>query len=762
MKILNKHISAKALLMAIPFVCQIVFNSCNVNPGKTSDPIDSKVDSLMSLMTLEEKAGQMLNIGLPALLKGPFYSFRDTLIFDSVKTKELLCKWGAGSVQNLGTYPLTPKQWRYYIGYVQKQVKEGSRLGIPVLYGIDAVHGANYTAGSVLFPHEINLAATFNTDLVKHVADITSYELKASGIPWNYAPVLDVARQPMWGRIYESFGEDTYVVTQMGAAMLKGAQGDDPGAYNKTLSCGKHFLGYGASYNGKDRSPVLMPENYIRQILLPPFQNAIDNGMLTIMISSGALNGVPCHIDYNLITKLLKEELHFKGFVVSDWNDIDNLYGVHKVAKDEREAVKLSVLAGLDMCMEPYDASFAENLVSLVKDGEVPMSRIDDAVHRILYVKFKSGIFDDVMFEKHQYPEFASAKSTGFNKQVAGESMVLLKNEKNILPLKRDKKILVTGVAANSINYLDGGWSRTWSGQDTAYNDRDKLTIYQALQTKFGSKNISFARGSGYIDGDYINEAVRKAKNADVIVACVGEKPATEKPSDINELDLPEIQIQLVNNLAATGKPVILVLVEGRPRVIRKIEPLARGIIMAFLPGNEGGRALADIIAGDINPSAKLPYTYPRYSGSLWTYDHQLSDERDVNFGLNGFTPQYEFGFGLSYTTFNYSDITLSSDSISMNDNLTVEFEVTNTGKVKGKEAVLLFLKDEVASIAPPVKQLKRFTKIELEPGQSQKVSFTLNVNDFKFVNASNKWIAEPGYFDVKVSNKEKRFYLYN
>jgi beta-glucosidase len=735
--------------------------SQSLNSKQASDQvIYLKVDSLIRIMTLEEKAGQMLNLGLASVLTGPFYSYRDTLVFDSAKVQELLVKYGAGSVQNLGNFPLTPRQWRQVIGFIQKTSKERTRLGIPVLYGIDAVHGATYTAGSVMFPQQINLAATFDPENAKKVGEVTAYEMKASGIPWNYSPVLDVARHPMWGRIFESFGEDTYLTTQMGLGALEGMQGTDPASDTKVLACAKHFIGYGASYNGKDRSPVNLSENYMRQVLLPPFQQAIDHGLLSVMVSSGVLNGTPSHIDHFLLTDLLKNELGFKGVIITDWNDIDNLYNVHKVAANEREAIKLSVLAGIDICMEPYDASFAINLVDLVKTGEVPVSRVDDAVRRILYFKYKSGVFDDLLFNHYTYTDFASKKSDSINHQIACESLTLLKNEGNVLPLKKGRKVLVTGAAANSINYLNGGWSRTWSGQDTSYNDKNKLTILGAIKQKVGNDNVLFAQGTGYTDGDYIDDAVQQAKNVDVIVICVGEKPSTEKPSDIDELDLPEIQQQLVMKLAETGKPIILVMVQGRPRIIRKIEPVAQGILMAFLPGNEGGRAIADVLFGDYNPSGKLPYTYPRYSGSLWTYDHLLSDERDVNFGLKGFTPQYEFGFGLSYTTFEYSNLTISSDSISKSDILRISIDVKNSGKVFGKEALLLFVSDEVASISPAVKQLKQFKKIAIEPGKTEKVEFRLTQQDLQFVNRNNQWVTEPGFFTISIGNQKTRFKL--
>jgi beta-glucosidase len=480
------------------------------------------------------------------------------------------------------------------------------------------------------------------------------------------------------------------------------------------------------------------------------------------MVSSGAINGVPSHVDYQLITKLLKEELGFKGLVISDWNDIDNLHAVHRVAPDEREAVKMSVLAGIDICMEPYDESFAVHLIDLVKTGEVPMSRINDAVRRILYVKFKSGIFNNPLFNNINYDSFSSQESDSINRLIAAESIVLLKNNNSLLPLSGNEKILVTGVAANSLTYLNGAWSRTWSGEDTSFNDVGKLTILQALQQSHGKNRVSYAKGSGYTDGDYIGEAVAKAKQADMVVVCVGEKPATEKPSDIDELDLPLIQQQLVKQLAKTGKPIVLVLVQGRPRIIRNIEPLVESVIMAFLPGNEGGLAISDVLTGHVNPSGKLPYTYPRYSGSVWTYDHLRSDERDANFGMNGFTPQYEFGYGLSYTEFEYSNMLLSADTISVTDSLNVSITLTNKGSLDGKESVLLFVSDEVASISQPVKRLRRFQKVNLKAGNSQALSFKLGTSDLQFVNANQEWVSEPGYFTLSIGNQKARFYLKN
>ncbi|MBN2521970.1 MAG: glycoside hydrolase family 3 C-terminal domain-containing protein [Bacteroidales bacterium] len=737
------------------------FLSCESNiPNDREQIINDRVDSLIALMTLEEKVGQMLNLGLPALLQGEFYSVRDTLIFDTSKVNKLLIKYGAGCIQNLGNFPLTPQQWRYYIGYIQQTVLEKTRLKIPVIYGIDAVHGANYTAGSVMFPHNINLAATFEPELAYRAAEITAYEVKASCIFWNYSPVLDIARHSFWGRVYETFGEDTYLTRQMGVAQLKGLQGEDPSAKNKVLACGKHFLGYGAPLNGKDRFPVIVTEYMLRQIHLPPFQEAIEEGLLSIMLSGGTINGIPSHADHFLVTDLLKEELGFKGVVLADWGELDILYRIHKVVSDEREAVKDCILSGVDMVMEPYDESFAVHLTDLVNDGEVPVSRIDDAVKRILYLKYKSGVFEDPVPGLDLYPDFASEESNAMNLQIARESITLLKNKDHILPLKKDLKVLVTGPASSSLNCLNGGWSRTWSGEDTLYNDTEKFTILEAIKNQAGNSNVFFSRAVDYDHEINIDDACRKAAFADVIIACLGEKPAAEKFNDIEDPALPGIQLKLIEKLSKTGKPVILLLIEGRPRIIREIEPWADAVLMAYLPGNEGGTALAEILFGEFNPCGKLPYTYPRYCGSLWTYDHTLLEERNMDFNPDGFSPQYEFGYGLSYTSFQYSDLVLHRDSIGTDDELTIEVKVSNTGTRAGKEVVMLFVSDEVASVSPPVKKLKRFEKIDLYPGQTQKIIFKIDSNDLQFVNSENKWIAEEGYFTLQIGDQKARFYL--
>jgi beta-glucosidase len=720
---------------------------------------DQKIESLIASMTLEEKAGQMTNISLMAVAKGEFWMRRDTIELDTAKIRDLIINSHVGSVQNLGTYPLSPAEWRKYIGILQDVAKNETRLGIPILYGIDAVHGANYTAGSTLLPHQLALAATWNPQLAEAAGRITSYEIKASGIPWNYAPVLDVCKQPMWGRIFETFGEDTYLVTAMGDAMIRGAQGEDIGSLYNSAVCLKHFWGYGHPANGKDRSPTYLPEHLLRQIHLPPFASAIENGALTVMLNSGSVNGVPSHADRYLITDILKGELGFTGFVISDWEDIDNLVKTHQVAANEKEAVQLAVNAGLDMCMEPYDASFAKYLVELVREGKVSMERVDDAVRRILHVKMQLGLFENPLTNPDLYPKFGSDEFADASHAAALESITLLKNKDKVLPLEKNKKVLVTGVAAHSLNYLNGAWSRTWGGEDTTFNDQGKLTILDAFRQKAGVENVRYFQGTDYTSDINTMQAADAAKDVDYIVVCLGEKPATEKPSDIDDLNMPRAQLDLVKALAKSGKPIVLILIEARPRIISEIEPLASGILMAYLPGNEGGRAIADILYGDHNPSGKLPITYPRYANTIMPYDHTKADSRDGGFGFEGFNPQYPFGFGLSYTNFSYSNLTINRDTISGSEPIGISVKVTNNGLRKGQEVVQLYTSDLVASVVPAVKQLKRFEKISLSPGEVKTLNFSIDSSDLAFVNRENQWVTETGNFMVTIDTLSKKFY---
>lgn len=753
----------RAAYIATIFFSALVIASCEPIEKKPTGntPVDL-VDSLLQIMTIEEKAGQMTNVSLMTLAEGEFWMKRDTVILSDEKMKNILADNFIGSVQNLGTYPFSPEEWRQNIRIVQDFVRENTRLQIPIIYGIDAVHGANYTAGSTLFPHQLGLAATWNTQLGEDMGRITAYEMKASGIPWNYGPVLDVSTQPLWGRIFETFGEDTYMTSEMGKAMIRGMQGDSIADTHSAAVCLKHFIGYGSPHNGKDRSPAYIPENMLREIYMPPFQEAINSGARTVMLNSGAVNGVPSHADHWLITEVLKGEMGFTGFTISDWEDVTNLHKVHQIVRTEKEAVKAAVNAGLDMCMAPYDAGFAKLLVELVNDGEVEESRVNDAVRRILRVKYELGLFDQVLTAPDDYPEFGSDSFANASLSAAEESLTLLKNENDVLPIGKNRKLLVTGVAGNSITYLNGAWSRTWSGESSDYNDPGKKTIYEAIADLVGESNVDFVQGTDYTEDINTTKAVARARSADAIVVCLGEKPATEKPSDIEDLEMPEAQLNLVNALSKTGKPLVLVLVEARPRVFSSIEPLADAILMAYLPGNEGGRAIANVLYGDVNPSGKLPITYPRHSGSLWTYNHTKADTRDAGFGFDAFNPQYEFGHGLSYTQFAYSNFTLSTDSVHPDSSITARVTVANTGERAGKEVVQLYASDLVASVVPAVRELKRFEKIELRPGESREVTFQLNARDFAFVNRANKWMAEQGDFQLSVDTLLSNFYLLN
>ncbi|MGY6562617.1 MAG: glycoside hydrolase family 3 N-terminal domain-containing protein [Luteibaculaceae bacterium] len=711
--------------------------------------IDKKVAALLSQMTLEEKAGQMTNISLMAIAQGEFWMRRDTVALDTAKMREMLAIHHIGSVQNLGTYPFTPAEWRIYIQQIQDFIDENTRLKIPVLYSIDAVHGANYTAGSTLFPHQINMGASFCRETTKKIAAQTAYELKASGIPLNYSPVLDVARNAYWGRFFETFGEDTYLATELGEAYLTGHQGADVAHFNKAAVCLKHFWGYGNAATGRDRTPVYLTENYLRQIHLPPFERAVAMGAKSVMLNSGAVNGIPSHADYRLITEILKQELGFKGFVISDWEDVVNLHKVHQVAENEREAVKLAVNAGLDMCMDPYDASFAIHLVDLVKSGEVAMRRVDDAVSRILKVKYELGLFETLMQPAEKYPDFANEEAITLSLQSALESITLLKNEQNALPIQANETILITGYASNSINVLNGAWSRTWSGQDTTFNDTEKLTIVEAF--KANGNKVLFAQGSSYNQLLNLEETLLLANKSDKIVVCLGELPATEKPSDIEDLHYPNAQLALVKALAKTGKPIVLVLVQARPRLFTSVEPIVSAVVNAYLPSNEGGVALAKLLSGQENFSGKLPYTYPKFAGEILPYNHTKADARDKEFGFEGFNPLYEFGFGLSYTAFEYKNLRVNQDVFSLGEPILVSVEVSNVGKRFGKESVLVFLSDVFASEVPAVKNLVYFDKIGLEPGATTTVTFRLEEKALSYVNKENLRIIEPGEFIISI-----------
>lgn len=747
-------------------------SACKAQNKVVISTTEAKVNALLQSMTLEEKVGQMAQITLDVITKGKDrFTSEEPVVLDPVAMQQAFGKYKIGSVLNTANNRArTPQVWYQIISQIQK---EGSgRLNIPVIYGIDAIHGTTYTAGATFFPQQIGQAASRNLDLIKKGAEITAYETRASGIPWNFSPVLDLGPDPRFPRIWETYGEDPYLTTEIGKVVIKGYEGDDNNISNPfhVASCLKHFLGYQVAASGKDRTPAYISDQALREYHLPAFKAAIDAGAHTIMINSGLVNGMPVHASYDILTTLLRKELGFKGLVVTDWGDIENLYNRDRVAASNKEAVMMAINAGIDMSMIAYQYEpFCDDLIALVKEGKVKQSRIDDAVTRILTLKYQLGLFETPVTNFKDYPKFGSQEFEQAAYQSAAESITLLKNSNNILPLKKETKVLITGPNSNSMRTLNGGWSYSWQGEKvTEFADKYN-TIVEAIQNKVGA-SAQFIPGVSYkMDGKYfeeyadkMDEAIAAAKNVDVIVLCLGENSYTETPGNLSDLYLSEMQTTFAQKLAATGKPVVLILNEGRPRIISKFETAIPAILMAYLPGNFGGDALADVLYGSVNPSGKLPFNYPKFPNSLVNYNHKPSESRSVVEGVYNYdadyNPQFEFGFGLSYTTFKYSNLKLSAKEISENDELTVTVEVTNTGQREGKEVVDLYLSDIYASITPDVKRLKGFQKINLKPNETKTVTFKLSKNELSFINYTSQRVVEPGDFEVTIADLKAKF----
>jgi beta-glucosidase len=769
MQIKIKHIALSVLAL-------MAFDLANAQQKATDT--DKKVEALLKKMTLEEKVGQMTQITLDVIGKGKDrYSSFEPVMLDPVEMEKALGKYHIGSVLNTANNrALTTKKWFEIISEIQKTSLKLNAHKIPVIYGVDQIHGATYTAGATMFPQQIAQAASRNLGLIEKGAAITAYETRASNIPWNFSPVLDLGGDPRFSRMWESFGEDPYLASVMGVAMVDGYEGKDNniGHPEKIASNLKHFLGYHATASGKDRTPAYISEEALREYHLPSFKAAVDAGAHTIMINSGIINGVPVHANYNILTKLLKEELGFKGLVVTDWADIENLHRRDRVAATDKEAVMLAINAGIDMSMVPYKYEvFCDNLIQLVKEGKVKEERIDDAVRRILKIKYALNLFDKPNTNPKDYPKFGSKEFEKASYDMAAEAITLLKNHGNILPLKKSMKVLVTGPNANSMRTLNGAWTYSWQGEKVEEFAGQYNTILEAVQNEIGKANVTYVPGVSYKQGghyyeelvDKMDEAVAAAKNSDVIILCLGENTYTEKPGDLNDLYLSELQTELAKKLAATGKRVVLVLNEGRPRIISRFEQEMDAIVQTYLPGNFGGDALADVLFGDVNPSGKLPYTYPRFPNATISYIHKPSEEQKKAEGVYNYeadyNPQFSFGFGLSYTTFEYKDLKVSKTSLKKGENLQVSVMVTNTGKVTGKEVVDLFTSDLYASsVTPDVKRLRRFEKIELKPGESKTVTFELTPADLSYIGRDGKSILEAGDFDVMVEKLKATFTL--
>ncbi len=754
----------KKILLSISMLALAYTASANVPVIKSDPKIEAQVEQTLKKLTLEEKIGQMMELVTDLFgandKNGVFY-------IDEHKTDSILSRYKIGSILNApNTCAPTAKQWEKYIAQIQKISMK--RIGIPCVFGLDQNHGSTYTQGGTLFPQNINVAATFNREIARRSAEATAYETRAVSIPWTYSPTVDLGRDARWPRIWENFGEDCYLSSEMGKAMVYGFQGEDPNnidQYHIATSM-KHFMGYGVPWTGKDRTPAYISPADLREKHFAPFLAGLQAGSLTVMVNSASVNGMPMHANKDILTGWLKEETGWDGVLITDWADINNLYTREMVAKDKKDALRIAINAGIDMIMEPYSCDACGYLVELVKEGKIPMSRIDDACRRVLRMKYRLDLFKNPTQKLKNYPKFGGKEFAKLALEGATESMVLLKNEGNILPLQHGKKILLTGPNANQMRCLDGGWSYTWQGHRADEFAGKYNTIYEAFCYEYGKENVILNQGVTYNEkGKYWEEnepqiqgAVAAAKDADIIVACIGENSYTETPGNLTDLWLSENQRNLVKELAKTGKPVVLVLNEGRPRLIADIEPLAQGIIDILIPGNMGGDALANLVSGKSNFSGKMPYTYPKEINSLANYDFKKSEEVGTMEGAYDYnakiTQQWGFGYGLSYTSYKYSNLKVSQSDFRHGDIIKVSVDVKNTGKVAGKESVLLFSSDLIASMVPDGRRLRAFDKVELQPGETKTMTFELKADDLAFVGWNGKWRLEEGDFKLMIADQ--------
>lgn len=764
----------KKILLSISMLALAYTASANVPVIKSDPKIEAQVEQTLKKLTLEEKIGQMMELVTDLFgandKNGVFY-------IDEHKTDSILSRYKIGSILNApNTCAPTAKQWEKYIAQIQKISMK--RIGIPCVFGLDQNHGSTYTQGGTLFPQNINVAATFNREIARRSAEATAYETRAVSIPWTYSPTVDLGRDARWPRIWENFGEDCYLSSEMGKAMVYGFQGEDPNnidQYHIATSM-KHFMGYGVPWTGKDRTPAYISPADLREKHFAPFLAGLQAGALTVMVNSASVNGMPMHANKEFLTGWLKEETGWDGVLITDWADINNLYTREMVAKDKKDALRIAINAGIDMIMEPYSCDACGYLIELVKEGKIPMSRIDDACRRVLRMKYRLDLFKNPTQKLKNYPKFGGEEFAKLALEGATESMVLLKNEKlqdgnPVLPLAKGKKILLTGPNANQMRCLDGGWSYTWQGHRADEFAGKYNTIYEAFCNEYGKENVILNQGVTYNEkGKYWEEnepqiqgAVDAAKNVDVIVACIGENSYTETPGNLTDLWLSENQRNLVKELAKTGKPVVLVLNEGRPRLIADIEPLAQGIIDILIPGNMGGDALVGLVSGKSNFSGKMPYTYPKEINSLANYDFKKSEEVGTMEGAYDYnakiTQQWGFGYGLSYTSYQYSNLKVSQSDFRHGDIIKVSVDVKNTGKVAGKESVLLFSSDLTASMVPDGRRLRAFDKIELQPGETKTVTFDLNADDLAFVGYDGKWVLEEGDFKLMIADQSTDIY---
>ncbi len=762
--------------MQMRYLILLIFIFSCTNQNLKSD-IDIKVDELISKMTLREKVGQMTQINLTVIAKGPTkWASSFPMEIDEKKANKALVDFKVGSVLNtINNTAQKPSVWFENISKIQEISMGENPLAIPVIYGIDAIHGTTYTDGATMFPQQITTAASWNPENAYNMALVCAYETRASGIPWNFSPVLDLGIDPRFSRQFESFGEDPLLVERFGVEMIKGYQGLDNDISNKfnVAACMKHFVGYHATISGKDRTPAYIPDNVLSEYHIEPFKKAIEAGAKTIMINSGLINGVPVHADYNIMINVLRNKLGFEGVILTDWEDIRKLHDRDKVAKNQKEAIKIAINAGIDMSMVPYEYEhFVKNLISLVEEGEVSMGRIDDAVKRILKLKFELDLFKNPVTNYKDYEDFGSKKHHQLAYKAASESITLLKNNEDILPITGNPKILVVGPNGNNMRTLNGAWSYSWQGDLVDRFAGDYNTIFESVRDTYGRNNVKYVSGVSYNkNGNYydmieenIGEAVKEGRKSDYIILCLGENTYTEKPGDLNDLNIHHLQRKLAIELSKTGKPIILILNLGRPRLISDIEPLMNAVVNIYLPGNFGADALADILSGKVNPSGKLPYTYPLYPNSLLPYYYKPSEVQNNAQGAYNYVGEvnnlYDFGFGLSYSDFEYSNFLINEDTLSSSDTLNVEVFVTNDSDIDGYETIQLYSSDLYASITPDIKRLRDFKKILIKSGEKKRILFNVPVSELSFYNKDNMEVLEEGRFKISINNLSKEIYI--
>lgn len=745
--------------MRIPRLLPVALSTLAVpfSPAPAQDQVDDAISLMLVEMSLEEKVGQMTQLTLGALSSGEATSATpDAHQLDPDKLRHAIIGKHVGSIFNVHNMAFAGTHWQEVLTRIQDLATKETKQKIPVLYGIDSVHGANYVRGATLFPHNLGLAATRNPGLVEECQAVCARETRAVGIPWNFAPVLDVGRQPLWSRFFETFGEDVHLATVLGAASVRGMQGERISAPQRVAATAKHFLAYSFPLTGRDRTQSLLPEHYLREHFLPPFIRAVEEDVRAIMVNSSELNGLPVHADHGVLTKLLRGQMKFEGVLVTDWEDVRNLHELHRVAPDLKEAVRLSVEAGIDLCMVPDDYHFTDHLVELVREGVIPEDLIDESVARILRLKFDLGLFENPYPDPALLEQIGTPEAAALSRQSARESIVLLKND-GILPLARDSRIFLTGPGCDSLAALHGSWSYTWQGTDEAAYPQELQTVLEAFRSAHGKDNVFYSPGVTWDGAADYQRALRAAHKADVILCVLAERPGTERPGNIVNLALPAPQRKLVRELSS-GKPVIVVLLENRPRLITDIAGLSQAIVYAGHPGPFGGQALYEVLTGEVNPSGKLPFTYPRDPHHLLPYDHKFSDTADNQHGYHGFRPLYEFGHGLSYTTFKYENLTGPTAPLGQGDLLNVSVDVTNTGLRAGAETVHLYVRDLFASIVPPVKRLRAFRKILIEQGATETVTFQIPVTDLAFFGPGNAPIVEPGEFEIMIGDQRAGF----